>query len=59
MARMLLCFGFSLVTAQFCVAQKKWKDQYYLELTDENFRDFKGFKANQPKRPRLQNLECC
>ena len=45
MARMLLlCFGFSLVTAQFCVAQKKWKDQYYLELTDENFRDFKGFK---------------
>lgn len=40
---------FVLLTSLLCLqlaAQKKWKDAYYVELTDETFRDFKGF--NQP-----------
>lgn len=41
---LLFCIGLSFLTIDLCEAQKKWKDKYYKDLTDNNFRDFKGFR---------------
>ena len=35
---------FALSSASNAYAQRKWKDDYYSELNDQNFRDFKLFK---------------
>jgi len=46
MKHMLFILLFIAVSTHDLNGQRKWKDKYYLELTDDNFRDFKPF--NRP-----------
>lgn len=44
MKKLVLLLALTLGLQSLSLAQRKWKDEYYLSLNDDNFRDFKLFK---------------
>lgn len=44
MKKLVLLLTLTLGLQSLALAQRKWKDEYYLSLNDDNFRDFKLFK---------------
>lgn len=44
MKKLVLLLALTIGINSMSLAQRKWKDEYYLTLNDENFRDFKLFK---------------